>query len=367
MRILRYLSRIIIGLVFIFSGIVKAIDPLGSAYKFHDYFQAFSISFLDWFSLPLAIILCTAEFIAGFSVLTGLRQKTGIRVVMILMVIFTPLTFILALTNPVTDCGCFGDAIHLTNWQTFGKNVVLVVLAIVLYTGKKQIKQLFSNLTEWIIIVCTIIIFILFALGNLRYLPLIDFLPYKTGVKIADKMVVPEGEPVDEYMTTFIYEKDGNMKEFTLENYPADDTTWIFVDQKSVLVKKGYQPPIHDFSISSLNGEDLTQILLSYQGYSLLMIAKKLEEAGDKQLSDGFELGNYCMNNGIDFYILTASVTSEVESFDNGLQFCSADETTLKTIVRANPGYLLLKDGTIIGKWSWANVPEKEWFALKTD
>ena len=121
MKPLRVVSRIIIGLVFIFSGIVKAIDPLGSAYKFHDYFQAFDLGFMNGLSLPLAILLCTAEFISGFSVLTGLRQRTGIWIVLILMLIFTPLTFIMALTNPVSDCGCFGDAIHLTNWQTFGK------------------------------------------------------------------------------------------------------------------------------------------------------------------------------------------------------------------------------------------------------
>jgi uncharacterized membrane protein YphA (DoxX/SURF4 family) len=366
MKIIRSVSRIIVGFIFIFSGIVKAIDPLGSTYKFHDYFQAFNIGFLNWFTLPLAILLCTAEFVAGFSVLTGLRQKTGIWVVMILMVIFTPLTFILALTNPVSDCGCFGDAIHLTNWQTFGKNIILIALAIVLYTSRKQVKHLLSTFTEWVVISCTIVLFILFSFYNLRYLPVLDFLPFKTGVKIADKMVIPEGVPVDEFQTTFIYEKEGLKKEFTLYNYPANDSTWKFVDQKSVLIKKGYLPPIHDFSITSMNGEDLTQKVLSYPGYSVLMISKKLAEAGNKHLSNGFELGNYCMGNGIDFYILTASGTDEVKNYDNGILFCSVDETTLKTIIRANPGYILLKDGTIIGKWSWANVPDKEWFVNKT-
>jgi uncharacterized membrane protein YphA (DoxX/SURF4 family) len=367
MKILGYSARIIIGLVFIFSGIVKAIDPLGSAYKFHDYFQAFNIGFLSWLSLPLAIILCATEFIAGFSVLTGLRLKTGIWIVLILMIIFTPLTFILALTNPVSDCGCFGDAIKLTNWQTFWKNIILIVLAIVLYTGRHKVKNIFSNLSEWIIIASAIILFILFEFINLRYLPLIDFLPYKTGVKIADKMTIPDGTPVDEYITTFIYEKDGIKKEFSLENYPADDTSWKFVDQKSVLIKKGYEPPIHDFIITAMNGEDLTQRILSFRGYTLLMISKKLEEAGDKHLSEGFELGIYCRSLGIDFYILTSSVTSKVQSYDNELIFCSVDETTLKTIVRANPGYILLKDGTIIGKWSWANIPDKEWFSNRSD
>jgi hypothetical protein len=362
MKILSIASRIIIGLTFIFSGTVKAIDPLGFAYKFHDYFMAFNLGFLDWFSLPLAILLCTAEFAAGVSVLTGIRQKTGIWIIMILMVIFTPLTFILALTNPVSDCGCFGDAIHMTNWQTFWKNVILISLALVLYKERKQIRYAFSSFTEWVTISIGIVVFILFALINLRYLPVLDFLPYKTGVKISEKMVIPEGAKIDEYNTTFIYEKDGIKKEFTLDNYPANDTTWKFVDQKSVLIKKGYQPPIHDFSINLLNGEDITQKVLSHRGYSVLMISRKMEDAGNKRLSDGFILGNYCLSNGINFYILTASGTDEVKKYDRGLELCSVDETTLKTMVRANPGYILLKEGTIIGKWSWANLPEKEWF-----
>jgi hypothetical protein len=362
MKVLRFVSKIIIGLVFIFSGIVKAIDPLGSSYKFHDYFQVFNLGFLNNLCLPLAIILCTAEFITGFSVLTGLRQKTGIWGAMILMIIFTPITFILALTNPVSDCGCFGDAIHLSNWQTFGKNILLIVLVITLYTDRKHVKQLFSNVNEWIIISSVTVIFILFSLYNLRYLPILDFLPYKTGVKIADKMIVPEGVAVDVYKTTFIYEKDGVKKEFSLNDYPSNDSTWKFIDQKSVIVKKGYQPPIHDFVITSMDGVDLTQKILSNPGYSLLMISRKLAEAGKNTLPDGFKLGIFCVSNNIDFYVITSSGTDEVKSYNNGLTYCSADETTLKTIIRANPGYLLLKNGVIIGKWSWANVPEKEWF-----
>src|SRR5450759_327653 len=179
MKILKSVSRIIIGLVFIFSGTVKAIDPLGSAYKFHDYFEAFHIAFLKQLCLPLAILFFTAEFISGFSVLTGLIQKTGIWVAMMLMVIFTPLTFILALTNPVSDCGCFGDAVHLTNWQTFGKNIILITLTIALYTGRKEIKQLFSTINEWIIISSVIVLFILFSLYKLRFFLVLDFLPYK--------------------------------------------------------------------------------------------------------------------------------------------------------------------------------------------
>jgi uncharacterized membrane protein YphA (DoxX/SURF4 family) len=366
MKTFRTISRIMIGLVFIFSGFVKAVDPLGSAYKFHDYFHAFNLGFLNDLSLPLAILLCTAEFISGFTILTGFRQKAGIWMAISLMALFTPLTLILAITNPVSDCGCFGDAIHLTNWQTFWKNIVLIFLTIFLFLNRKQIKNIFSSFTEWTITAAAIALFILFSVYNLRNLPVIDFLPYKTGVKIAEKMVVPEGKRGDEYNTTFIYEKEGVRKEFDLNNYPANDTTWKFIDQKSVLIRKGYKPPIHDLIITSSDGEDLTQKILTNPGFSLLMISKKLSEADKNRTFDGFEVGKYCSDKGIDFYVLTASGTDEVKSYDNGLQFCSADETTLKTMIRSNPGYMLIRNGIITGKWSWANLPDKEWFGRLT-
>jgi hypothetical protein len=362
MKVLRILSRIVIGLTFIFSGVVKAIDPLGSSYKFHDYFQVLNIGFLNSLCLPLAILLCTAEFAAGFSVLTGLRQKTGITIVMILLTIFTPVTFLISLTNPVSDCGCFGDAVHLTNWQTFGKNIILLALTIVLLINKRNMKQLLGTFKEWLIIFAVIILFILFSLYNLRYLPVIDFLPYKTGVKIADNMVLPDGKTGDEFLTTFIYEKDGIKKEFSLNNYPSKDTSWKFVEQKSILLNKGFQASIHGFSITSMGAEDITQKILSYQGYTVLMITNKLSDARENNLADGFKLGIYCIPRGIEFYILTSSGAWEQRNYLNGIEFCSVDETTLKSMVRSNPGYILIKDGTIIGKWSWANVPEKEWF-----
>ena len=366
MNIIRDLSRILLGLVFIFSGIVKAIDPLGSAYKFHDYFLAFNMGWLDWLSLPLGILLCTTEFIAGFSLITGLRQKTGIVIIILLMLIFTPLTFILALTNPVSDCGCFGDAVHLTNWQTFWKNVVLMVLAVIVFNGRKQMTNIFKTSTEWIISGAIAIIFILFSLGNLRYLPVIDFLPYKTGVRIADQMVIPEGAEPDTYMTTFIYEKNGEQREFTLEDYPADDTSWVFIDQKSVLLKKGYQPLVHDFTITDINGVDLTNQILADNAYSIFMVSGKLTNADTAQLWKGYDLGKYLTENGFNYYILTATATDDLKNIINGLNFCTVDETTLKSMVRANPGYMLLKDGVIQGKWSWATLPDKEWFLSLT-
>ncbi len=362
MNFLRLLSRLVVGIVFIFSGVVKAIDPMGSTYKFLDYFTAFKLNFLGDLALPLAIILCTAEFIAGFSVLTGYRYKYGVWAVMLLMIIFTPLTLVLALTNPVSDCGCFGDAVHLTNWQTFVKNVILMVFAIIIFTGKKPLNLIGPSKMEWSVVASLSALFILFSFYNLRYLPVIDFLPYKQGVYIPDKMIIPEGKPVDQYKTTFIYEKDGVQKEFTLENYPYDDSTWVFVDQVSVLEKKGYEPPIHDFVITSFQNEDLTDRILYDDGYNMLMISQKIEEACEKNLQKGYELGQHLNANGINFYVVTASPANMTGKSDADLIFCSGDETTLKTIVRSNPGYMLLKGGTIAGKWSTANLPEKEWF-----
>jgi uncharacterized membrane protein YphA (DoxX/SURF4 family) len=356
MKILRIISRIITGSVFIFSGFVKAVDPLGSAYKFSDYFQAFNLDFMKFLSLPLAIFLCTAEFITGVSVLTGFRQKTGITGIFILILFFTPLTFILALTNPVSDCGCFGDAIHLTNWQTFGKNVFLLFLILVLFSGRNSGKMIFKPLTEWSILFSAIVLFVCFSLYNLRYLPVIDFLPFKTGTNIPEKMKRPEGAATDQYTTTFIYEKDGSRKEFTINNYPANDSTWKFVEQKSVLVKKGYVTPIHDFSIINLQNEDITGRVINNRGLTVLMISKKLGEAKPINLENGFKLSTLCNSTGIDFYVLTASGKDETANIQSGVRFCNSDETTLKTIIRSNPGYVVLKNGVIIGKWSWADI-----------
>jgi len=362
MKTVRQISGILIGLVFMFSGVVKAIDPLGSVYKFHDYLIAFNMGWLVFLSLPLAILLCAAEFISGFAVISGIRQKAGIWGVSLLMLFFTPLTLVDAITNQVSDCGCFGDAIHLTNWQTFWKNVVLLIPVVILFTGMKQVTAIFSKTKEWLLTGAVIILFILFSIGNLRYLPLIDFLPYKTGVRIADQMTIPEGAEHDQYMTTFIYERNGEQKEFTLENYPADDTTWVFVDQKTVLLKKGYEPPIQNFAITTYNGADLTNQILTYEGYTLLMIAKKLNEADSIKLLRGFETGRFVEEVGINFLILTASSSAEVQRYMNGLQFCAVDETTLKTMLRANPGYMLIHNGKIEGKWTWATLPKNEWF-----
>ena len=372
MKILKIISRIIVGVVFIFSGFVKAVDPLGTVYKFGDYLNAFNLSFLTPLCLLFAIGLCTLEFLGGISVLFNIKPKIGIWTVTLLMAVFTPLTFVLALTNPVSDCGCFGDAIHLTNWQTFFKNVVLAVPTAFLFIKRNEQDSNLKSKSEWTIIVASTLLFLIFIFYNLRYLPIIDFLPYKVGTYIPEKMIVPEGMPVDQYETTFIYEKEGKQEEFTLENYPANDTTWKFVDARTKLVSKGYEPPIHDLTFTNENGEDKTDRILASQNYTMFMISKKLGEVKAEKIREGLSFGEELKSLGIDFYLLTSSSSGEVRDyitpkiftgipvFEEKDDFYLVDEITLKTMVRSNPGFMLIKEGTIIAKWSWAGRPDIE-------
>ncbi|HKL66862.1 MAG TPA: BT_3928 family protein, partial [Bacteroidales bacterium] len=243
---IKQVSRYISGLVFIFSGLVKGIDPMGSMYKFIDYFTAFNMDALEPLAYVLGIILCTSEFIIGFAIITGIRMRIASWGLLLFMSGFTPLTLILAISNPVADCGCFGDAIHLTNWQTFYKNIVILVFAIIVFINRKSYRVISKPVTEWLVIAAMTVLFVLFTGYNRKHLPVVDFRPYKIGTDIREDMRIPEGAPADQFETTLIYEKNGEEKEFTLENYPADDTTWTFVDSETKLVKKGYTPPIHD-------------------------------------------------------------------------------------------------------------------------
>ena len=358
------LLRIVTGAVFIFSGFVKGIDLQGSAIKFDDYFVAFGMDFLIPASLPLAIFLVSTEFIIGISLLFGFRTYWGTWGVLIFMSAFTPLTLILALFNPVSDCGCFGDAIVLTNWQTFWKNFVLMIMVLIIFYHRKKYKPVYPAITEWSILVVIFILFTGFSLYNYRHLPMIDFRPYNTGTNIPEKMYMPADAPVDEYETILIYEKNGVRNEFDLDNYPWQDSTWSFVEQKSLLIKEGYKAPIHDFTISTQDGNGITDLVLSDEGYSFILVSSDLAKANKEALQKLDTLSLYCNQAGIKFYSLSSSIYSEIEQIKTSqqlsLDFYITDETTLKTIIRSNPGLLLLKEGIILAKWHYNDLPEIE-------
>ena len=355
------IARLLFGATFLFSGFVKAVDPLGTAYKVTDYLEAFGIPSFDVLSVILAFILITAEFCIGFSMFFNVKLKWASVLGALFMLVMTPLTLYLAIENPVSDCGCFGDAVVLTNWETFYKNVVLCVLLAIIICTQKYAHPWLSEWGSWLFV--GIAVFISLGICTLGYvrLPFIDFRPYKVGNNITEGMLIPEDAPMDEYETTFVYAKDGVEKEFTLENYPADDSTWVFVSQSSVLVKQGYVPPIHDFSIMTDDG-DITDIVLETPGYTMLVITHKLEKADVDAIASVKQLIDSLQAQSIPCYWLTSSYQDVVDSFKETYQlevpFGATDDITLKTIVRANPGLVLLKEGTVVAKWHHNALPD---------
>ena len=350
--------------LFIFSGFVKAVDPLGSFYKIQDYLTAFGI--ISWFPayLPLlfAIVLSSAEFCVGVFLFFGVRRKIASTLALLLMSVMTPLTLYLALANPVSDCGCFGDAWVLTNWQTFGKNIVLLVAAIEVFRDRKLMFRFVTLKIEWMVSLYTLLFVFALSFYCLEYLPVLDFRPYKIGTNIKAGMEIPEGAKPSVFESRFVLEKDGRRQEFTLDNYP--DSTWTFVETRTVLKEKGYEPPIHDFSMISLGtGEDITDSVLSDKGYAFLLVAHRIEEADDSNIDLINEIYDYSAEHGYGFYALTSSPDEEIgmwrERTGAEYPFCQMDDITLKTIIRSNPGLLLIKDGTILNKWSDNQLPDE--------
>lgn len=370
MKAIRNFSRIIIALLFIFSGFVKAIDPLGSTYKFSDYFEAFGMGYLSPLALFLAVLLSTAELVIGLNLLMGVVMRYTATILLVFMSFFTLLTLIVALTNPVTDCGCFGDALVLTNWQTFWKNIVFMVPTLVIFFNRKRFRPITSLAGEWGMILVFTLSSLLISIYNYRNLPAIDFRPYKIGTHIPSSMEIPEGAPRDIYENIFIYEKQGKRQEFAVENIPYSDTNWKYVDRKTTLIKKGYQPPIHDFSIVTTEGQDITDSVLYQSDYVLLVIAHNLSKANEKALRDINTLAGKVKGKGIEVYGMSATTGNSLQTLNDkykfNYNFHTTDEITLKTIIRSNPGVVLLKDGVILNKWHYRNLPDAQSLAKNT-
>ena len=357
------IARTLLALTFLFSGFVKAVDPLGTVYKIQDYLHEGFGGVFQW-AIPAAgvaaVCLIALEWLLGIAMLLNVRTQWTSWITLLFYCIMTPLTLYIAIANPVSDCGCFGDALVITNWQTFWKNIILLLLSICLVICRKAIPELFS---WWMEIIIT-----LAALGSVAgimgysytHLPQIDFRPYKVGNHIPTLMEIPDDAEVDQYEITLIYAKDGKEQTFTLENYPKGDPEWTFVDQKSVLIKKGYVPPIHDFEIETLEGDYITQDILESEEPVALVVMYDLTKTDTTQL----EKLMYMIHEYPRVYFLTASGEEEIFAFAEELgwdeettysTFCFTDPITLKTIVRANPGVIVVQNGTIIDKYNLKN------------
>ncbi len=360
-RIGANICRAILGIVFVLSGYVKAVDPLGTQYKLQDYLKALHLEALvpDWMTLTASIALSAIEFSLGIFILFAIRRRLVSKITVLFMLVMTLITLWLVIANPVSDCGCFGDALVLTNTQSLAKNVALLTLSWSLATRPLAMYRFISRTNQWIAINFTILFTVITSIYCLYKLPLFDFRPYHIGANILKSMEIPEGAEQPQFETTFIMEKNGERKEFTLAEYP--DSTWTFIDSKTVQTKEGYVPPIHDFSIQQADGDDITEEVLTRKGYTFLLISPHLSSADDTNFGQIDQINEYAQAENVPFYCLTASTEEEISHWEDitGAEypFCLTDETTLKTIIRSNPGLLLLKDGTIIRKWSHNALP----------
>ncbi len=361
LHIVGSISRTLLGLTFIFSGLVKALDPLGTTYKIEDYLGAFG-GFMEVLT-PLAEVaawgLIAFEFTLGVALLLNIKTNISSWIACLMMVVMTPLTLWIALTNPVTDCGCFGDAIVLSNWATFWKNIVLLALVVLLLLTKKYIPQTFVPFAELgFTLLALVLVFSLMTYTRL-HLPLVDFRPYKIGNNIAELMEIPDDAPTDVYDIRLIYERDGVQQEFTLQDYPKNDSLWTFVDQRSILISKGYEPPVHDFVITDEDFEDITYDILEDNGPVVLAVLYKVEKTNLKQAKRLNKMAEEAEREGRAFYLLTGSGENETECFKQELGYeypvYSCDPVTLKTIVRANPGIVVLERGVVIDKYNLRN------------
>ena len=357
--------RFVLAATFIFSGYVKAIDPLGTLYKLKDYAAAMSLNGLlpDWALVGVAIALGALEFALGVLMLFAVRRHVVSRITLAFMTAMTALTLWIFVADPVKDCGCFGDALKLTNGETLLKNIVLSACAALVAWRPVDMARFISRSNQWIVRYYTVAYIVITSVYCLYTLPIFDFRPYHVGMNIKQGMEIPEGAEQPEFESTFLLKKNGETREFTLDNYP--DSTWEYVDTRTVQTKKGYEPPIHDFALTSCDtGEDITEQVLTKKGYTFLLVSPRLAVADDSNFGDIDQIYEYAEENGADFYCVTASANNEIERWRDltgaEYQFCNADETTLKTMIRSNPGLMLLKDGTIIDKWSHNALPQTD-------
>jgi uncharacterized membrane protein YphA (DoxX/SURF4 family) len=463
--------RIVIGIVFVFSGFVKVVDPLGVQYKFVDYFLAMGLDFLQPMALTFGLLMSLAELMIGISLLFNLKPKLGAWGTLMFMAVFLPLTLWVAIANPVHDCGCFGDALVISNWATFWKNVVIMFMTIIVFLQRRKFKPTLPSSVQWLSLIVVAGVSVWIGVYSIKHLPVLDFRPYRIGENIREGMNIPESEidNVPDYETTLIYEntETGETREFDVEEIPDEDT-WEWKETKNKLIEEGYVPPIHDFSITTVPvnretdvihevidpaslyevkfvfeiagetqeffidelpnenwtfvelhsdkhilaenvglifekdgetaeftlfdlpdeswmfidatyynenpniaepafedySEDITDIVLSDEGYSFFLVAHDLTKTSKKNNSRINALYDYALANDINFYCLTASTESDIHDYiektDANYDFFNTDPITLKTMVRSNPGLLLIKQGTVLDKWHVNDIPTLE-------
>ncbi len=364
------ISRYLLGVLFILSGLLKANDPLGFSYKLEEFYEVFGhYTLLQWFdtalflntTLEAAVFMCVLEIALGFGLLSGALPRLVSWVSLLLMIWFTFLTAFAAITGEVTDCGCFGDAIKLTPWESFWKDIIILAFLLPVFISRKQIRPFRNRLTANLILAGGIVASLAFALHTLNHLPLKDFRPYAAGSNICENRIdIPD-------KLKFFYrlknKQTGEEQEF--ERFPADyETNWEFIDTRTEVLEPGVPAKIQNFRLTTRDGEDLTDSLLELDGYKLFIVCYNIRHARQKKMDRINALAKAMTEAGGRVWGVTASSDADIDRFVSetgaGFPWLVGDETELKTMVRSNPGLILLRGCEILAKWHWRDTPSFE-------
>jgi uncharacterized membrane protein YphA (DoxX/SURF4 family) len=359
--------------LFIFSGLIKANDPLGFGYKLQEYFEVFHMDFLSPSATGIAMLLCILEIVLGALLLFGFWRRQVMSGLLAVIIFFTFLTFVSAVFKVVTSCGCFGDAIPLTPWQSFGKDIILLIMIVFLFFNRDRMYQLpAAPVVQKITLAAVFGFSLFFCLYTYYTLPVVDFLPYKIGMSIPEQMKVPEGAVRDEFQIMYELQNTSTKekkimsdKEYLKTEIWKDENWQIIGDPVSKLVKKGYEPKIKDLFINDASGTDYTKEIIENPYYNLVVVAYDLAAANEKAIG---QLNALALNAAEQFNIRTVLLTSnsaqDADAFSKKMKLFMevfyADAVPLKSMVRANPGVLLLKNGVVINKWHYNTVPDFE-------
>lgn len=363
MKYLVHSSRFLVGILFIISGLIKLNDPVGFSFKLEEYFSpsVLDIPFLMPYALAISLVVVILEVLLGIMLLLGFKKNFTIWTLLFMILFFTFLTFYSAYFNKVTDCGCFGDAVKLTPWESFTKDLVLLILILVLLYGRRYIKRLFRPFTTHLVVLAGLFFCCFFAYYVLNHLPAADFRPYKIGANIPEGMMVPDDAPKSIFDYSWKFNVNGEEKIIvTRGEYPSVDGEFIGVETEEI--QKGYEPPIHDFTLE-LEGVDYTSELLAEEKL-VMVVAYDLSKTEPGAYSEIKKLTDEAISNNYRVIGMSASnaewTRQFTETYDLAFPFCFTDETTLKTIVRSNPGLLVLKKGTILQKVHHNDLDEVE-------
>lgn len=376
MKTLVTICRILVGLLFIFSGLVKANDPLGLAYKMEEFFEIWRsglvagsfflkspliglFDFLHAHSLFLSVVMIAFEVIAGAALLLGWQMKLFSWLLLLLIIFFTFLTGYAYLSGKFKNCGCFGDCIPITPLTSFGKDILLTVLIIFLFLKQKWIKPLFKSRATFILMLVVTLLSFAIQWYTLNYLPVFDCLSYKKDKNIPEQMKMPANAIPDSTVITFIYTKNGKQVEFTADKFPADfDSTYKLVDRYDKIIRKGSnnEPPIKGFALKGISGEDSTSIVLA-EPFAIFLFIENLDVPVSRWQDDIVELLAAAKEKHISVYIITSRVEEVQRKFSNtplgAIQIFTSDNTAIRTAARTSPAIYLIKEGTITGKWSY--------------